>query len=60
MYRQPHPPVNPLRASLQFRYLQTLVEMASEQNATILPIPMDIVREFARATAEMAGGNSYG
>lgn len=28
------------------RYLQTLVEMASEQNATILPIPMDIVREI--------------
>ncbi len=44
-------------ASLQLRYLQTLVEMASEQNATILPIPIDLVREFARATAEMAGGN---
>jgi regulator of protease activity HflC (stomatin/prohibitin superfamily) len=34
-------------ASLQLRYLQTLVEMASEQNATILPIPMDIIRMFA-------------
>ncbi len=34
-------------ASMQLRYLQTLVEIASEQNATILPIPMDIVREFA-------------
>jgi regulator of protease activity HflC (stomatin/prohibitin superfamily) len=33
-------------ASMQLRYLQTLVEMASEQNATILPIPMDIVREI--------------
>lgn len=29
-------------ASLQLRYLQTLVEMASEQNATILPIPMGV------------------
>ena len=36
-------------ASLQLRYLQALVEMASEQNATILPIPMDILGEFARA-----------
>ncbi len=36
-------------ASLQLRYLQTLVEVASEQNSTILPIPMDIIREFAGA-----------
>jgi len=36
-------------ASLQLRYLQTLVEIASEQNATILPIPIDIIREFAAA-----------
>lgn len=36
-------------ASLQLRYMQTLVEIASEQNATILPIPMDIVREFGKA-----------
>lgn len=35
--------------SMQLRYLQTLVEMASEQNATILPIPMEIVTEFAKA-----------
>ncbi|MBW8011893.1 MAG: slipin family protein [Chloroflexi bacterium] len=35
--------------SMQLRYLQTLVEVASEQNATILPIPMDFVREFARS-----------
>ncbi len=46
-------------ASLELRYLQTLVEMASEQNATILPIPMGVVREFARAAAEMSGGNGY-
>jgi len=35
--------------SLQLRYLQTLVEIASEQNTTILPIPLDIIREFAAA-----------
>jgi regulator of protease activity HflC (stomatin/prohibitin superfamily) len=36
-------------ASLQLRYLQTLVEMAGEKNATILPIPLDIIRQFAGA-----------
>jgi regulator of protease activity HflC (stomatin/prohibitin superfamily) len=36
-------------ASLQLRYLQSLVEMASEQNTTIIPIPIDIIRDFASA-----------
>ncbi len=36
-------------ASLQLRYLQTLVEMAGEKNATILPIPLDLIRQFADA-----------
>lgn len=36
-------------SSLQLRYLQTLVEMASEQNATILPIPMGLISDFAKA-----------
>lgn len=36
-------------ASLQLRYMQTLVEMANEKNATILPIPLDLLREFAKA-----------
>jgi regulator of protease activity HflC (stomatin/prohibitin superfamily) len=35
--------------SLQLRYLQSLVEMASEQNATILPIPMGLVTDFINA-----------
>jgi regulator of protease activity HflC (stomatin/prohibitin superfamily) len=35
--------------SLQLRYLQTLVEMAGEKNATILPIPLDLVRQFVGA-----------
>ncbi len=34
-------------SSLQLRYLQTLVEVASEKNATILPIPLDIIRTVA-------------
>ncbi len=37
--------------SLELRYLQTLVEMASEQNATILPIPLDIIHYFAKAVS---------
>lgn len=45
-------------ASMQLRYLQTLVEMASEQNATILPIPMDIVREVT-TTAVKAATNGH-
>ena len=36
-------------ASMELRYLQTLVEVASEQNSTILPIPMDILRHVAKA-----------
>jgi regulator of protease activity HflC (stomatin/prohibitin superfamily) len=36
-------------ASLQLRYLQTLVEMAGEKNATILPIPLDLISQFASA-----------
>jgi regulator of protease activity HflC (stomatin/prohibitin superfamily) len=36
-------------ASLQLRYMQTLVEMAGEKNATILPIPLDLLREFTKA-----------
>ena len=36
-------------ASLQLRYMQTLVEMAGEKNATILPIPLDLLREFTKS-----------
>lgn len=35
-------------ASLQLRYLQTLVEVAGEKNSTILAIPLDILRVFAK------------
>ncbi|MFQ5398836.1 MAG: slipin family protein [Anaerolineae bacterium] len=46
-------------ASMQLRYLQTLVEMASEQNATILPIPMDIVRELTTTAVKAAATNGH-
>jgi len=40
-------------SALQLRYLQTLSEIATEQNSTIIfPIPIDILRPFYR----MAGG----
>ena len=35
-------------ASMQLRYLQTLVEVASEHNSTILPIPMNLMQMFER------------
>jgi regulator of protease activity HflC (stomatin/prohibitin superfamily) len=35
--------------SLQLRYLQTLVEMAGEKNATIIPIPLDLINQFVGA-----------
>ncbi len=35
--------------SVQLRYLQSMVEMAGEQNSTILPIPLDIWRWFEKA-----------
>jgi regulator of protease activity HflC (stomatin/prohibitin superfamily) len=43
--------------SLQLRYLQTLVEVASERNATILPIPLDVIREVAGAFRGVADGD---
>jgi len=46
-------------ASLQLRYLQSLVEMASEQNATILPIPMDIVREVTKTAVKAMSSNGH-
>jgi len=34
-------------AALQLRYLQTLTEIATEKNSTILfPLPMDLLRPF--------------
>jgi regulator of protease activity HflC (stomatin/prohibitin superfamily) len=37
-------------ASLQLRYLQTLLELGADQNSTVVfPLPMDIVRPFLEA-----------
>ena len=36
--------------SLQLRYLQTLTEIATEKNSTIIfPLPMDIIKPFLKA-----------
>jgi len=38
--------------ALQLRFLQTLVEVASENNSTtIFPVPIDILRPFLEARA---------
>lgn len=45
-------------AALQLRYLQTLAEIAVEQNSTILfPLPIDIVSFFVQAARDAAGGS---
>ncbi len=43
--------------SLQLRYLQTLVEVASERNSTtIFPIPIDLVKPFLSREEKKEGG----
>ena len=43
--------------ALQLRYLQTLAEVATENNSTILfPLPIDLLTPFLRST-QPAGGN---
>ncbi len=43
--------------SLQLRYLQTLVEVASEKNSTtIFPIPIDLVKPFLMREEKKEGG----
>ncbi len=41
--------INAQPAALQLRYLQTLVEMAGEQNSTIIPLPVDIINVLSSA-----------
>jgi regulator of protease activity HflC (stomatin/prohibitin superfamily) len=42
-------------ATLQLRYLQTLTEIGSEQNSTVVfPLPLDVVRPFLDAVARPA------
>ncbi len=48
---EPHP------MALQMRFLQTLAEVASEKNSTmVLPIPLDLFRPFFEAEFNKGGG----
>jgi regulator of protease activity HflC (stomatin/prohibitin superfamily) len=43
-------------ASIQLRYLQTVTEIAAENNSTtIFPVPIELFRPFLRAAASKAG-----
>ena len=45
-------------AAIQLRYLQTLVEIGTEKNTTIVfPLPLDILTSLERALDRMAAGN---
>src|SRR5215467_6317561 len=45
-------------AAIQLRYLQTLVEIGSEKNTTIVfPLPLDILSSLGRALDRIAGGS---
>jgi regulator of protease activity HflC (stomatin/prohibitin superfamily) len=44
-------------ATLQLRYLQTLTEIASEKNSTVVfPIPIDLVSMFLNGAGQANGG----
>ena len=44
-------------ASLQLRYLQTLLEIGSNQNTTVVfPLPMDVLEPFVNATNRSGAG----
>jgi regulator of protease activity HflC (stomatin/prohibitin superfamily) len=48
-------------ASLQLRYLQTLLELGADQNSTVVfPIPMDIVRPFLEGGRVDSSGDAGG
>ena len=45
-------------SALQLRYLQTLAEIATENNSTtIFPVPIDIFRPFYEAAAKKRGAD---
>ncbi|HET9162109.1 MAG TPA: slipin family protein [Solirubrobacterales bacterium] len=45
-------------ASLQLRYLQTLLEIGSNQNTTVVfPLPMDVLEPFMGRSDHVAGGS---
>lgn len=43
-------------ASLQLRYLQTLLELGADQNSTVVfPLPVDIITPFLRNPEMLRG-----
>jgi regulator of protease activity HflC (stomatin/prohibitin superfamily) len=48
-------------AAIQLRYLQTLVEIGSEKNTTVVfPLPMDILSSLTKVLRKMAGPEGEG
>jgi len=48
-------------AAIQLRYLQTLVEIGSEKNTTVVfPLPMDILSSLTKVLRKMAGPDEVG
>jgi hypothetical protein len=48
-------------ATLQLRFLQTLSEVATEKNSTIVfPVPIDLIRMFAQGSAVLGDGGDGG
>jgi regulator of protease activity HflC (stomatin/prohibitin superfamily) len=48
-------------AAIQLRYLQTLVEIGSEKNTTVVfPLPMDILSSLTKVLRKMAGPDGEG
>ncbi len=46
-------------SAMQLRYLQTVTEIAAENNSTtIFPIPIEMIRPFIRDTVPAAGGSA--
>ncbi|HMT05397.1 MAG: slipin family protein [Solirubrobacterales bacterium] len=46
-------------ASLQLRYLQTLLEISGNQNSTVIfPLPMDLISAFQQTLGSIADGES--
>jgi regulator of protease activity HflC (stomatin/prohibitin superfamily) len=47
-------------SALTLRYLQTLTEVARDQNSTIIfPLPMDVLRPFMEAASKMSEGKDH-
>jgi hypothetical protein len=55
--RQAGDTLSPNPASLQLRYLQTLLELGADQNSTVVfPLPLDIVGPFLNSMSRGGAG----